>query len=311
MSLGLSPHGAQCQITSGQADGIRNDIGRSVEALTILGGDYGLAGGSYKFTGSNDARIDVTKFGGAGDVGDPKKLGNLDITWQPTLQGSMGYVEAKDHIHSGLLSGGTNDIKTFAIQFGAGVRFWLNSHLSLAPSLMAMYGRTSSEYEAPPGFTQANLTRATRLGLIGWDEGTWTLRPAVNIQYQFNWNRTVVTLSSDPTYFHTESFKSSNSEDIVDGNAGSLADRIDVDIPLGRHLLGRELHTGGFIGRTELFGDLEDGLGTQHLYEAHGRLVLDFLNRLPAVQWIGVGGSLLWGANFSGWTVGADVMFRF
>ena len=310
----LFPGSAQCQITTAEARSIRSAIGNRVEALTILGCDFGLAGGTYRFTGTNDGAVDVSKFGGDGDVGDPRtlgKLGDLLIAWQPRLQGSVGYVDATSHLHSGPLSGGTNDVEAFAIQFGAGVRVWLTDRFSLAPSLMGMYGRTSSEYTATTALMQANVALANRMGLIGWSEDTWTLRPALNLQYQFTWDRTVYKLSADTTFFHTESFVSSSSEDVVNGNAGSLTDKIDVDVPLGSYLYGHELHTGGFLSRTELFGDLRDGLDAQHLYEIHGRLVVDVLNRLWKVQWMGIGGSYLWGTNFSGWTVGADLSFRF
>ena len=59
-------------------------------------------------------------------------------------------------------------------------------------------------------------------------------------------------------------------------------------------------------------GEIKDGLKTDHLYEAHGRVVLDFLGQLWKVQWIGLGGSYIWTTgNASGWSVGADVAFRF
>src|SRR5207244_4320785 len=118
-------------------------------------------------------------------------------------------------------------------------RFWLNNRLSLAPTLMGMYGHTSNEFTATSAFIQANLGRVTRMGLVGWNENTWTVRPAVNIQYLLTWHRTIFTLSSDPTFFHTESFSSSDSRDIVDGDSGSLADKIDVDVPLGKRVYGR------------------------------------------------------------------------
>jgi hypothetical protein len=255
--------------------------------------------------------MDVSKFGGAGDVGDPQKLGDLDVAWQPRLQGSMGYVDATSDIRAGPLKGGTNRFRTFAIQFGAGARFWLTDHLSLAPTLTGMYGHTSNEYAPTGTVPSVSVNRASQIGLVGWDENTWTVRPAVNIQYMFAWDRTIVTLSSDPTFFHTESFSSSNVNDFVNGDSASLADKIDVDVPLGKQLYGHELRTGGYVSRTDLFGDLKEGLNTQHLYEAHGRLVLDFLNQFWKVQWMGIGGSYLWGANFTGWTVGADVLFHF
>jgi hypothetical protein len=97
----------------------------------------------------------------------------------------------------------------------------------------------------------------------------------------------------------------------VSGNSGSLDSKIDLDVPLGRQLFGHELHTGGYLSRTDLFGDLKTGLNAQHINEVHGRLVLDYLNQLWKFHWIGVGGSYLWGPNIKGWTIDADVAFHF
>ena len=63
--------------------------GNHIEALTILGGDFGLSDGSFKSTGDgmfrrteySDTQLDVTKIGGAGDVGDPRPLGSSGIGW--------------------------------------------------------------------------------------------------------------------------------------------------------------------------------------------------------------------------------------
>ena len=45
--------------------------------------------------------------------------------------------------------------------------------------------------------------------------------------------------------------------------------------------------------------------------EIEGRMVLDFLNELWKVQWIGVSASYVRGTRFTGWTAGLDVVFRF
>jgi hypothetical protein len=76
-------------------------------------------------------------------------------------------------------------------------------------------------------------------------------------------------------------------------------------------LYGHELRTGGYFERTELYGDVKEGLIVDHINEVHGRLVLDYLNQFWKVQWIGIGGSYVWGTNIRGWTFGADVAFRF
>ena len=97
----------------------------------------------------------------------------------------------------------------------------------------------------------------------------------------------------------------------VGGDSGLVTNKIDLDIPLGIELYGHELRTGGYVSRTDLFGDLQTGLDVEHVNELHGRIVFDFLNQLWKLQWLGVGASYLWGTNISGWTVGADVAFRF
>jgi hypothetical protein len=314
---GQLPLSAQSQITPDQVSQVRSSIGNRVEALTILGGDYGLGDGTYHYTGNSignshaDVDTNISKIGGWGEVGDPQQLGQLGIGWQPRFQGSVGYLDSKNDFDSGLLKNDISDSRIFAIQFGGGARFWLNENLSLAPTFMGMFGHITNEYTAHSAFMVANLPQARRVGLVDWNADTWTARPALDIQYVYIWDRTIFKLSSDPTYFHTKSFNSSNSNVSIGGDSETWANKIDVDIPLGKQLYGHELRTGGYFSRTELFDDIKAGLNNGHIYEVHGRLVLDFLNQFWKTQWIGIGGSYFWGGNFSGWSVGADVAFRF
>ena len=316
--LALLPCAARCQITTHQANDIRTGIENRVEALTILGGDFGLSDGNFSSRarlrpGSASANVEthVTKAGGDGDIGDPRPLGDLNIGWQPRVQGNMGYIESTNLPRSGLRASDSSEYTTYAIEFGGGARFWLSDRFSLAPTLMGLYGRTSNNYTARSAFMRANRNLAAQLGLIDWSVDTWTLRPALNIQYVITLNRTIITLSSDPTYFHTEGFNSSNPNVRINGNSGSVANKIDVDVPLRIELAGHELRSGGYLSRTDLFGGLRSGLDVEHMNEIHGRLVLDFLNQFWKVQWIGVGASYIWGTNITGWTAGADVAFRF
>ena len=312
------PEVCRSQITPQESTQLRSMLGDRIEALTILGGDFGLSDGHYKSTatsmfpgGPSTTELSVTKVGGNGDVGDPQQLGNLNIGWQPTLQGNMGYLVSTNYLHGSLLQGDVSKFRDFAIQFGGGARFWVSDALSVAPTLMGMYGRTSNEYTATSAFMQKNFTLARQQGLVDWTVDTWSIRPSFDFQYVITWDRVIVTLSSDPTYYYTESFHDSKTSVKVSGDSGSMANKIDIDIPLGKQLLGHELRTGGYISRTDLFGDLENGLDVEHINELHTRLVLDMLNQVWKAQWIGAGVSYLWGPNIRGWAVGADVAFRF
>jgi hypothetical protein len=309
----LAAMSVRAALTPAEINDFRNTIGDRVEAATILGGDYGVGGGSFNSSsGPNNVDLNISKFGGSGVVGSPQQLGNLDIGWQPQLQGSMGYLTAKKHYGSAsVLNGDQNENKTFAIQFGGGARFWFDDHFSIAPTLMGMYGHSENTYTAKSAFAIANKAEAQQLGLIDWTVNTWTIRPSMDFQYQYTWHRTIFTFSSDPTYFYTESFQSSSANDNVSGNSVTWENKIDVDVPLGVELWGHELRTGGYFSRTELYDGIRDGLNSEYLYEVHPRIVMDFLGELWKVQWIGIGVSEYWGNNFTGWSVGADVAFRF
>jgi hypothetical protein len=306
------PAGAQL-LTPAQQSLFNSKIGDRVEAATILGGDYGLGGGAYKTSGNNNnsANINVSKFGGMGDIYPIRPLGDLDIGWQPQLQGSLGYLTANKSFQN-LINGGDNsENKTFAIQFGGGARFWFNDNFSIAPTLMGMYGHSENTYTAVSPFGLANQAEASREGLINWSADTWTIRPSVNVQYQFTWQRTIITLSSEPTYFYTQSFNSTGASSDFNGYSEMWQNKIDVDVPLGVELWGHELRTGGYFSRTDLFGGLQSGLSTDDYYDAHARLTLDFLGELWKVKWLGIGVSHLWGGSFTGWSYGVDAAFRF
>jgi hypothetical protein len=314
IALFLLPVSGRCQNTLSEAEQIRASLGSRIEALTILGGDYLVGGGHYTSTADspNTGDFNISKFGGSGEFSDLRQLGDLNVAWRPRVMGNMGTVEFTKQYNSPLLAGDLSKTKTFAIQFGGGARFWFTDEFSLAPTIVGMYGRTTNEYTAKSAYMVANLAKATQAGLVDWTAETWTARAAVNIQYLFVVDRTMITLSSEPTYLHTESFKTSNANLDVRGNAVDWVNKADVDVPLGRMLFGHELRSGGYLQRYEFYGDLKDGLNnTGHMNEIHGRLVLDFLNELWLTQWIGLGGSYYWGSHFTGWAYGIDFYLVF
>ena len=288
-----------------------------IEALTILGADFGLTGGDFRSTSQHvagipeDTAISVNKFGGAGDVGAPHPLGTLPVGWQPVVQGSMGWLNSTNHLEAGAIAGDTSRFSAYAIQFGGGARFWLSDALSVSPTLMGMYGRISNTYDPYSFYARQNLNTLEGLGLIDWAVDTWTVRPALDLQYLLVLDRTVITLTSDGAFFDTQSFSGSNRHLSVLGTSGSLENKLDIDLPLGFELFGHELRTGGYLSRTDLYGGLRSGLGVDYINEVHARVVLDFLGQLWKIQWIGIGGSYLSGTAIRGWTIGADVMFRF
>ena len=315
--LAVLPLGVRAQVTPEALSDFRNVLGDRIEALTILGGDYGLGGGTFRSTGrfafgeDTNASLAVTKLGGAGELGSIKPLADTGIGWQLHLQGNIGSTSAQNTVDAGLLAGDVNHFSTKGVEIGGGVRLWLSDAFSITPTILVLYGHSSSSYTAKSAYATAHLSQAQAAGLIDWSANTLTGIGAATFEYDVRWHRTIFEFSVTPTYFNTNTVGSSNPNVNVRGGSTTVATVIDVDIPLGLELWGHELRSGGYIKNTQLYGGLRTGFNEDYLNELHGRLSFDFLNQLWKLQWLGLGGSYIWGQRITGWTFGADVAFRF
>ena len=106
------------------------------------------------------------------------------------------------------------------IQFGGGFTVLVQRDpVSIAPTFIGVSRRTGEHLHRRAPFQLANQAEARQLGLIDWSVDTWTVRPALDFQYKYTWHRTIFTLSSDPTYFYTQSFHSSSANVDISGNS--------------------------------------------------------------------------------------------
>ncbi len=301
--------GAQT-LPSAAVDQFNHTIGARIEAVTILGGDYGAAGGLYTFRGGTLADVSVAKIGGGGDIASLRPVGSGEMGWAPVLLGNFGSLSAVNTFQQGYLQGNQMKYDTLAVQLGGGARFYFTEHLSLAGTVSGIYGHVENEFipKNAIGETVHELASGT---FVDWDLDTWSVAPGVDGRYEWLWGRTRFEFSSRYTYFHTENFSGSSPSISVDGDSGTWENKLDADVPLGWKVFGRELHTGGFFSRTEVFGGAANGLNADHIYTVNGRLVLDFLGRIWALRWLGLGTSYFWSDNFGGWSAGVDVRFKF
>ena len=285
-------------------------VGNRVEAVNILAGDHTAAGGIYTFRGGSLAELSITKLGGGGEVASLQPLGLGSLQWAPVLLGNVGKVSAENTFKTGYLAGNQMTYDTLAVQAGGGAAFYFTDHLSLTPTISGIYGNVENAFH--PQNANGDYLEAVGHGtLVNWTMDTWSVVPALELAYEWKWRRTTFQFSSQYTFFHTESFQSSSPILDINGDSSTWANKLDVDVPLGLKVFGRELHSGGFFSRTEVFGNAAGGLNTDHIYTVNGRLVLDFLGKIWKVKWLGLGASYFWGKDMGGWTAGVDLCFQF
>jgi hypothetical protein len=226
------------------------------------------------------------------------------------LQGNVGWVSAVNQFKTGYLEGNRMTYDTLALAAGGGLSIYFTEHFSLSPTISGMYGRVENKFD--PQNANGELVESVGAGtLVNWTLDTWSVVPALELDYEWMWRRTRFEFSSRYSFFHTESFKSSTPFLGVNGDSSTWVNKLDADVPLGLKVFGCEFHTGGFISRTEVFGNAASGLNTDYVYTANGRLVLDFLGKLWALKWVGLGVSYFWGHDLGGWSAGLDMRFKF
>jgi len=97
----------------------------------------------------------------------------------------------------------------------------------------------------------------------------------------------------------------------VRGDSQTWEYKIDVDVPLGWQLFNRDLHTGGFLAFTEMFGAASASVATHNFYTLNGRVVLVMPSNKWHLHWIGLGVSPYWSDSFRGLSAGIDIRLEF
>src|SRR5262249_18446186 len=174
-----------------------------------LGGDYAAAGGIYTFRGGSLADLSISKVGGGGAVASPSPLGLGGLAWAPVLQGNLGMVSAVNTFQTGYLAGNKMTYDTLAVAVGAGVAIHFTKHLSLSPTISGIYGHVENEFE--PQNANGDFVKSVGSGtIVDWTLDTWSVVPALELDYEWMWGRTTFEFSSRGSFFHTESFESSS-----------------------------------------------------------------------------------------------------
>jgi hypothetical protein len=284
-------------------------IGSRVETFSVLGTQSGASGGTYA-SKLNDTDLAITRVTGRGDVAKGKPLGDSGILWSPVVEGGVGYGTFENHLTTGALAGNQSTIETLAVFLGGGVRFTVWETLSLAPTFGVIYAHSENDFDARNDAGQ-EVVRLAGNSLVNWSADTYTLVPGIELRYRQLFGTVQLTLKSAYKYFYTQPIGRSTTALSFESTSQWWFNEVDVEWRMPLYLWGRQLRAGAYVGRSDLFGGLEDSFGTSYFYQAGGRFVMDVQGLFWKLEYVGVGAGYFWSDNFSGWTVGAEISFAF
>lgn len=313
LALGLTAGLARAQtVPPGALEQLDHLIGSRVETFSVLDTQSGVAGGTYA-SRFNDTSLAITRVTGRGDVARPRPLGNSGILWTPVVEGGVGYGTFENQFEDGALAGNESTITSLAVFLGGGVRFTVWEHLSLAPTVGVIYAHTENDFDArnDAGREVLRLAGSAADSLVNWSADTFTLVPGLELRYRRLFGQVQLTLKSMFKYFHTQPIDRSTTALSFESSSQWWFNEVDVEWRMPIHLWERQLRTGAYFARSDLFGGLEASFGTDYFYQAGGRLVMDVQGLLWKLEYVGIGAGYFWSDNFSGWTIGAELSFAF
>jgi hypothetical protein len=231
------------------------------------------------------------------------------------IEGGIGYGTFENNFDRGALLGNQSTVTTLAVFLGGGVRFTVWDDFSVAPTFGVIYGHSENDFEArnDAGRRLVQLAGSGTVNdVINWSADTFTLVPGVELRYRHLFGGIIqLTLKSLFKYYHTEPISRSTTALSFESTSQWWFNEVDVEWRMPVYLWGRQLRTGTYVSRSDVFGGLETSFGTDHLYQAGGRLVMDVQKLLWKLEYIGIGAGYFWSDTFSGWTLGAEVSFTF
>ncbi len=129
--------------------------------------------------------------------------------------------------------------------------------------------------------------------LINWSADTITLVPGIEARYRHLFGPVQLTVTSRFKYFHTQPIERSTTALSFESTSQWWLNEVDVEWRMPLYLWGRQLRTGAYVSRSELFGGVEETFKTNYLYQAGGRFVMDIQGLLWHVEYCGRGGRVL------------------
>ena len=302
--LGGSVLDTHAQLNSAQKRQLSEIVGGRAETATILGSSDSIGGGNYTFDRpGNDAELDMFKIGGRGPIGEPRPFGSGDWKWNPVLYGVLGHITGDNTINRTSLRGNKIESSITSVQFGGGVDLHVTDRFSVTPTIGMIYGHGEYEFDAKTAAGRA-------LGNLDTDFDTIGVVPGIAVAYKLPVGKHTIEFSSGYAFYGTSDIGDSGPLD-VGGSAHEWVNKIDADFVLPGSLWNCGMHTGGYVSRTDLFGDITDSLRSDFFYSLHARFLLNTEGKLWKMSRLGLGATYTLGDDFTGVDFGVEVNFKF
>jgi len=282
-------------------------VNEVVNGVTIFTSQDTASSGVFSFEsdspGVSDVDIDLLKIPVTHTFGDD------DDVLRPQVRGVLGNLKSTRSIETGepgsVADFSRLEVLTAGLSGGVVYRAW--KELRITPLVGVAYSHVKRRYDFNNSFSQTNLQPFDK-DAFNTSVDVMTYSPTVELDYTFREGATTLIPKVRYSHLFNDSVSSDSSVIDVNSDSGLLQSFFDVNTPLGYNVLGQDLGLHPFIVRTDLFGTAKDARGPNYFHEVGADLTFTDSNR-KLLQGFSVGGSYIFGDDFTGYRIGVGLIF--
>src|SRR5215468_4723987 len=170
-----------------------------------------------------------------------------------------------NHFQGGALQGNESTVTSLAAFIGGGVRFTVWDDWSLAPTFGVIYAHSENDFDAKNDVgrrvEQLAVSGAVN-DILNWSADTLTIVPGIEARYRHLFGPMQVTVKSLFKYFDTHPIERSTTALSFESTSEVWLNLLDVEWRMPLYLFSRQLRTGAYFSRSELFGGIADAIGS-------------------------------------------------
>jgi len=289
------------------AEEFNDRVNEAVNGVTIFTTQDTASSGVFSFDsdreGESDRDLDILKlpfshtFGEEGEEFRPEiraVIGSFQSNYSPPSQ-----VPGETADFSRL------DATTLGVSGGVVWNGW--KELRITPLFEVAWTHLKRRYDYNNSFSQANLLPFDREA-FNTSVDVLTYSPSIEADYTFRDGDTTYVPKLRYAHLFNDSTSSKSSVIDIDSDSGLLQTFFDVNTPLGYNVKGFNMGLHPFIVRTDVFGAAKDANGPNYFHELGADLTFD-RGSGNLINGFSVGGSYIFGEDFTGYRIGFGVDF--
>ncbi|WP_045220720.1 hypothetical protein [Desulfonatronum thioautotrophicum] len=197
-------------------------------------------------------------------------------------------------------------IKTNSVGLRTGAKWDYAQNLSIEPSLGIAYTHVHHKQYARLMITDYIIQQHPEFHRDLYDTTVELVTISPGMKHSLDYPLGPGTVGFDAQFLtqYSKAFRSKGRYGHITSTSSVTHIILDYELPLGRSLFSREVSVKPFVGRTDYFGDIREGLDIRTMYEYGVNFLMEIKDYVDFLSKLSLGGSYIKAYQLTGWKIG-------